>query len=205
MISSRYALWITFILIVALIPIVTHSYLNLKEDDGLSVKSIKSVLDDFESTPTNRMPGWGKETFGSEDWIERIYNDKTGKAYRLFVGRSYDNKRLYHHPELALSYAKDLRDDGVIWFSGKDEIPVKLLQNETGTSMAAFVLLYNGKFIENPILHQITDSLRQLFGAKKQMTLFYIVDDHEPKGTKFIQTSGALLLNEAIVDFMTQQ
>ena len=53
MISSRYALWITFILMVALIPIVTHSYLNLKEDDGLSVKSIKAVLDDFESTPTN--------------------------------------------------------------------------------------------------------------------------------------------------------
>src|SRR5664280_2539690 len=102
MISARYALPVAFVLMLALIPTVIHSYLGLKTDDGLSVKNIKPVLDNFYSIPTNRQPGWGEVTFGSEDWIERIYTDEQGKSLRLFVGRSYDHKRLYHHPELAL-------------------------------------------------------------------------------------------------------
>ena len=206
MISSRYAVWVTVILMIVLIPIVTHSYLNLKEDDGLSVKKINFVLTDYESMPTNRMPGWGKDTFGCEDWIERTYSDVAGKKFRLFVGRSFDHKRLYHHPELVLSYGKDLRDESVVWFAGQDKIPVKLLKNETGSSMVAIVLLYDGKFIENPILYQIKNALQELMGAKKPMTLFYMVDDNnEQKGTPFIQTSGGILLNKAIMDFMSQQ
>ena len=125
MISARYALPVALVLMLALIPTVIHSYLNLKSDDGLSVKNIKSALDNFNSTPTNRQPGWGEDTFGCEDWIERIYTDEQGKSLRLFVGRSYDHKRLYHHPELALSYAKDLRGEGQIRLPG--QLPVTIL------------------------------------------------------------------------------
>jgi len=205
MTSSRYALPVALVLMLALIPTAIHSYLGLKADDGLSVKNIKSVLDNFNSTPTNRQPGWGEETFGSEDWVERIYTDEQGKSLRLFVGRSYDHKRLYHHPELALSYAKDLRSVGQIRLPGQPEIPVNVLRNETRPNMAAFVLLYDGKFIDNPITHQIGDSLKQLISARKPMTLFYIVDDNEQKNIKFIHSPAASLLNKAIKDFMAQQ
>jgi hypothetical protein len=205
MTSARYALPVALVLMLALIPTVIHSYLGLKNDDGLSVNNIKSVLDNFNSTPTNRQPGWGEETFGSEDWIERAYTDEQGKSLRLFVGRSYDHKRLYHHPELALSYAKDLRSEGQIRLPGQPEIPVTLLRNETRPNMAAFVLLYDGKFIDNPILHQIRDSLKQLISAGKPMTLFYIADDNAPKNTPFTQTPAASLLKKAIKDFMAQQ
>ena len=205
MTSARYALPVIFILMLALIPTVIHSYLGMKTDDGLSVKNIKSVQDNFNSTPTNRQPGWGEETFGSEDWFERIYTDEQGKSLRLFVGRSYDHKRLYHHPELALSYAKDLRSEGQIRLPGQPEIPVNLLRNNTQPNMAAFVLLYDGKFIDNPISHQIRDSLKQLISARKPMTLFYIVDDNAPKNTAFIQSPAASLLNKVIKDFMVQQ
>ena len=205
MTSARYALPVIFILMLALIPTVIHSYLGMKTDDGLSVKNIKSVQDNFNSTPTNRQPGWGEETFGSEDWFERIYTDEQGKSLRLFVGRSYDHKRLYHHPELALSYAKDLRSEGQIRLPGQPEIPVNLLRNNTQPNMAAFVLLYDGKFIDNPISHQIRDSLKQLISARKPMTLFYIVDDNAPKNTAFIQSPAASLLNNVIKDFMAQQ
>jgi hypothetical protein len=122
----------------------------------------------------------------------------------LFVGRSYDHKRLYHHPELALSYAKDLRSAGQIRLPGQPEIPVNLLRNETRPNMAAFVLLYDGKFIESPISHQIKDSLKQLISARKPITLFYIVDDNEPKNSIFMQSATASLLNKAIKDFMAQ-
>jgi len=204
MISSRYALPVSLVLMLALIPTVIHSYLGLKTDDGLSVKKIKFELGNFNSEPTNRQPGWGEETFGSVDWIERAYTDEQGKTLRLFVGRSYDHKRLYHHPELALSYAKDLRSEGRIRLHGQPEIPVNLLRNEMRPNMAAFALLYDGKFIDNPISHQIRDSLKQLISARKPMTLFYIADDNAPKNTAFIQSPAASLLNKAIKDFMAQ-
>jgi hypothetical protein len=205
MTSARYALPVALVLMLALIPTVIHSYLGLKTDDGLSVKNIKSELGNFNSAPTNRQPGWGEETFGSEDWIERAYTDEQGKSLRLFVGRSYDHKRLYHHPELALSYAKDLRSKGKIRLPGQPEIPVNLLRNDMRPNMAAFVLLYDGKFIDNPISHQIRDSLKQLISARKPMTLFYVVDDNAPKSIEFIQSPAASLLNKAIKDFMVQQ
>jgi len=205
MISARYALPVSLVLMLALIPTVIHSYLGLKTDDGLSVKKIKPELGNFNSEPTNRQPGWGEETFGSVDWIERAYTDEQGKTLRLFVGRSYDHKRLYHHPELALSYAKDLRSEGQIHLSGQPEIPVNLLHNDMRPNMAAFVLLYDGKFIDNPISHQIRDSLKQLISARKPMTLFYIADDNAPKNTTFLQSPAASLLNKAIKDFMAQQ
>jgi hypothetical protein len=205
MISARYALPVSLVLMLALIPTVIHSYLGLKTDDGLSVKKIKPELGNYNSEPTNRQPGWGEETFGSVDWIERAYTDEQGKTLRLFVGRSYDHKRLYHHPELALSYAKDLRSEGRIRLHGQPEIPVNLLRNEMRPNMAAFALLYDGKFIDNPISHQIRDSLKQLISARKPMTLFYIADDNAPKNTAFIQSPAASLLNKAIKDFMGQQ
>jgi hypothetical protein len=71
--------------------------------------------------------------------------------------------------------------------------------------MAAFVLLYDGKFIDNPISHQIRDSLKQLFSAGKPMTLFYIADDNAPRDTAFNKTPAASLLEKAIKDFMAQQ
>jgi hypothetical protein len=205
MTSSRYAFPLAFVLMLASIPTAIHSYMDLKTDDGLSVKNIKSVLDNFNSTPTNRQPGWGEQTFGSEDWLERDYTDEHGKSLRLFVGRSYDHKRLYHHPELALSYAKDLRSEGQIHLPGQPGIPVNLLRNNIRPNMAAFVLLYDGKFIDNPISYQIQDSLKQLISARKPMTLFYIADDSAPKDTSFNKTPAASLLEKAIKDFMAQQ
>jgi hypothetical protein len=205
MISTRYALPVALILMLALIPTVIHGYLGMKTDDGLSVTNINPILDNFTSTPTNRQPTWGEDTFGCDDWIERIYTDEQGKSFRLFVGRSYDHKRLYHHPELALSYARDLRSTGQIRLPGQPEIPVNLLHNDTRPNMAAFVLLYDGKFIDNPISHQVRDSLKQLVSAGKPMTLFYLADDNAPKGTAFNNTPAASLLEKAIKDFMAQQ
>jgi hypothetical protein len=205
MISVRYAIPVSLVLMFALVPTVIHSYLNLKTDDGLSAKKIKFELGNFNSKPTNRQPGWGEETFDSVDWIERAYTDELGKTLRLFVGRSYDHKRLYHHPELALSYAKDLRSEGQIRLPGQPEMPVHLLHNDMRPNIAAFVLLYDGKFIDNPISHQIKDSLKQLISARKPMTLFYVADDNAPKNTAFIQSPAASLLNKAIKDFMGQQ
>jgi hypothetical protein len=205
MTSTRYALPVALVLMLALIPTVIHGYLSMKINDGLSAEKIKPLLAGFTSTPTSRKPGWGESTFGCEDWIERTYTDGQGKSLRLFVGRSYDHKRLYHHPELALSYAKDLKGTGQIRLPGQPEIPVNLLRNSMRPNFsAAFVLWYDGKFIDNPIAHQVQDMLKQLVSAGKPMTLFYLADDNTPNDAAFNKTPDALLLESAIRDFIGQ-
>lgn len=205
MTSTRYALPVALVLMLALIPTVIHGYLSMKINDGLAAENIKPLLAGFTSIATNRQPGWGESTFGCEDWIERTYTDKQGRSLRLFVGRSYDHKRLYHHPELALSYGKDLKGTGQIRLPGQPEIPVNILRNAMRPNFsAAFVLLYDGKFIDNPITHQVQDALKQLVSARKPMTLFYLANDATPDGVAFTKTPDASLLESAIKDFIGQ-
>ncbi|NOS88053.1 MAG: hypothetical protein HOP34_05840 [Methylococcaceae bacterium] len=204
MTSTRYALPVAFVLLVALIPTVIHSYLDLTTVDGLSAKNINPVLGNFKSVPSNRLPIWGQETFGCYDWIERIYTNPQGKPLRLFVGRSYDHKRLYHHPELALSYARDLKEVGQERLPLQPEIPVNVLRNDTKPNMAAYVLVYDGEFVDDPIAHQLQQSLKQLVSSRKPITLFYVADDNASRSISFSQSTSAALLKAALQDFMGQ-
>jgi hypothetical protein len=204
MISTRYGVPVSIILALAIVPTVIHSYLNLTIDDGVSVKNINPVLDNFTSSLSKRNAGYGEETFGSRDWIERIYNNEEGKSIRLFIVKGYDHKRLYHHPELALSYAKGLSNAGQLGLTGQNETPVNLLKNDTSPNIAAYALLYEGKFIDKPIQHQVLDSLNLLVSARKPMVLFYISDDSPPTNTPFNETTAALLLTKAIATYKTQ-
>jgi len=204
MISSRFALPVAIILLLALVPTVIHSYLGLTKDDGRSIPSINTVLNNFSSTPSNRNPGWREEIFDSYDWIERIYRDESGHAIRLFVGRSYDHKRLYHHPELALSYAKDLGHQKLVHLPSEPAIAINVLQNPSRPGLAAYALVYNDEFIDNPIAHQLQDSLHLLIGARKPMTMFYVADDSVPTDVPFEKTPAAALLVSAIKDFLSK-
>jgi hypothetical protein len=204
MISTRYAVPAAFILALAMIPTLIHSYLGLTQDDGATVKTINPALDNFTSSLSKRNADYGEETFGSYNWIERIYKNEEGKSIRLFIAKGYDHKRLYHHPELALSYAKGLNSNGQIPLASHPEIAVNLLKNDTKPNMAAYALFYDGKFIDNPISHQVLDSLNLLISARKPMVLFYISDDSPPKNTSFNETTAALLLTKAIASYQSQ-
>ena len=204
MISIRYAGPVALLLALASIPTVIHNYLGLTRDDGVSIKTINPVLENFTSSPSKRNPNYGEETFGSEDWVERVYTNDEGKSIRLFVAKGYDHKRLYHHPELALSYAKDLRNFGKTALEFNTAIEVSLLKNDSRTISAAFILLYNGNPISNPIKHQILDSINLLISPKRPMALFYVSDDNTPENKDFNQTAAALLMTKAIKDYQSK-
>ena len=201
MMSTRHAPSVLIIIMLALIPTIIHSYLNLKTGDNLSTRQISQVLGSYESKPTQRQSEWGENTFACYDWIERIYTNQQGKSVRLFVGRSYDHKRLYHHPELALSYGKDLKMVEEIHYSEQPNIPVKLLANEIKPVIAAYALLYDNQFVENAITHQLMSSIIQLITPRKPMTLFYVEDTAFEKSI-FSETDAAIVLKEAIKDFL---
>lgn len=204
MISSRFALPVIIVLLFSLVPTVIHSYLGLTEEDGRSVTTISAVLNNAASNPSNRNATWGKDIFDSYDWIERIYKDEHGHNLRLFVARSYDHKRLYHHPELAVSYAKDLGNQRLIHLAGNPPIPVTVLKSPSRPGLAAYVLVYDDKFIDNPITHQLQDSLHLLIGARKPMTLFYVADENAAADVPFEQSPTETLLVSAIKDFLSK-
>jgi hypothetical protein len=206
MISSRYALPVILLLILALLPTIIHSYLGSEYDDGKSVQSIPIALAGFTSQPYLRHKDpWVKSLFDSEDWMERIYKNSKGEKVRLFAARSYDYKRLYHHPELALSHGINLKEEGIINLPGVPEIPVFILRNSSGHGVVAYALLHEGKFIQNPVSHQIKEIFTQLFRSRKAMTLFYVSDTTSTVSDKFNKTSTASILASAIKSFNTNE
>lgn len=202
MISTRYGRSVLIIVMLALIPTIIHSYLDLKTNDNLSTHQISPILGSYVSKPTQRKPEWGNDTFACYDWIERNYTNQQGKSVRLFVGRSYDHKKLYHHPELVLSYGKDLRMLGEMQYAAQSKIPVKLLANETRPVIAAYALLYDKQFVENAITHQLKSSIIQLITPRKPMTLFYVEAENTSVKSLFSETDAAFVLESAIKDFL---
>ena len=204
MISSRYAIPVIILLVVALIPTIIHSYIGATVIDGKSVHAIPGIFKNFTSKPSKRNAQWGKDIFDSEDWFERDYFDTQRTKVRLFVARSYDHKRLYHHPELALSYGQSLTGKSISNLPGHPEIPVYILSNDDKSKLIAYTLLYDNEFIKNPIMHQLSDSARLLLNARKPMTLFYASQSGPPSKTQFEKSSTASLLLLAIQSFRSQ-
>jgi len=202
MISSRYLLPLLFLFGVALVPTAIHQYLGLEEDDGRRVAAIPTELTGLRAHPTDRRRAWGEATFGARDWFERIYEGR-GRHIRLFVGRSYDQKRIYHHPEIALSRGAELRPATLKELKGG--VPVHLMREEDGRGVAAYVLLYDGRFIVDPVGHQLRTAFWQLFHPRKPMTLFYVVDPELPVTAPFEESAAARILREAIDRFREQQ
>lgn len=204
MISSRYAPIVALFLIIPLIPTVIHSYIGMEHDDGMTVMKIEPVLNGFSSKPTQRNPGWGQHIFTSHDWIERLYQNGQGIRIRFFAARAYDQKRLYHHPEIVLSHTEHLTHEGLVQLPGHPEIAVNLLHNNTSTRLVAYSLLYDGAFIKKPMLHQIKDSFNLLFSARKPMTLFYVSQPGGQNNSRFDQSAAASLLLGAIQSYQAQ-
>lgn len=204
MIAPHYSIPVIALLLVALIPTVIHNYLGLQAKDDAPVESIPTTFDNFVSKPSTRLDTWGQETFNSHDWIERMYTDENGRVVRLFVAKGFDHKRLYHHPELALSYGNNMVNEGIQWLQNEQKIPVNVLRNNNKPGLAAYVLWYDGQFIENPIQHQMRDTLKLLINPKKEMTLFYVSDSYSSDQLPFNESNSALILRKSLISYLKE-
>jgi len=176
-ISHRFAPIVAALLALALIPTVIHSYRGLTIDDGLTVGSIPDVLAGMPSRPTGRKAPWVVANLASTDWLERTYRVGTGEV-RLFAARSYDAKRLYHHPELAVLRGLGPESAGRAGLPGRPDVPIHVLTTARAgqRGVAVYTLLYGGKYIQSPILFQMRASAASLFSGRKPMTLFMASD-----------------------------
>ncbi len=204
MISYRYKVPVLLMLIVALIPTIIHNYLGATITDGKDLSKIPTKFADFISKPSKKLPIWGKEVFNTDEWVERIYRNRKFKTVRLFIARSYDHKRLYHHPELALSYGVSMSNKEMLNLTEHPGINIYFLANDDYTKQAAYVLLYDKQFIDKPILHQLSESFRLLLNPRKPITLFYASQEFPDGNKDFENTAFAEVLINAIKQFQAQ-
>jgi hypothetical protein len=186
MISSKYAGATALVVGLALVPTVIHSYLGLRVDEGVSLRLIPDTIEGMPSRPTERRQDWVTSRFDTDDWVERVYRVGTHDV-TLFAGRSFDAKRVYHHPELALLRGTQTSPAGTVRLAEAPEIPlhvVKTARSRSGdTGVAVYVLIADGTFVENPIAYQLRSSARLLVSGRTPMTLVMATDLAGDKNT----------------------
>lgn len=177
MISSRYAAATAFVVALALVPTVIHSYLGLTVDDGVVVRAIPETVDGMSSRPTDRRAEWVASRFDTADWIERTYR-AGAEEVTVFAGRSFDAKRLYHHPELALLRGNTTTPAGIARVQSAPHVPLHVITTSRAgkTGIAVYALLAEGAFVENPIAYQLRTSARLLVSGRRPMTLIMASD-----------------------------
>lgn len=173
MISNRYARELCVLVTFALVPVVLHTYIGATVTDGRTAHEVPTLLAGFVGQSTDRDEAWGRRRFESDDWIERRYA-KDRQAIALTVIRSFDLKRLYHHPELDIAYGVPFSGHEVRHVAGRPEIPLHLLRNAPGRSdIAIYVLHYDGRFIADPVTFQLRTAGELLVSRRRPMTLIF--------------------------------
>jgi hypothetical protein len=199
MISSRHAPAVALLLAAALIPTVVHTYVAATVDDGRRTDAIALRLAGMDGLPTGRGTAWAREALQLEDAIERQY----GTDLTLFAARSFDAKRLYHHPELVVSYGTAYDSVTSLRSLVRPDVPVHLLTSRT--RFAAYVLLYDTRFVDDPVQFQFRNAVSQAFQPRRAMTLIFVHGNiSDLRGSAGDSPPIALLL-AAVDGFVRQQ
>ena len=201
--SPRYATPVALVLLLALLPTAIHSYVGLRVEDHLTTAGIPTILEGYVGTQTSRRANWGERRFDATDWIERSY--QAGDAsVQLTVVRSFDMKKLYHHPELAAADSVDWRPHGIVRLEN-GPTGVHVLESAAGNrQLAMYVLLYDDVFVEDPMWFQLRTSGKLLVGGRRQMTLFFVHQAEVPADQAPEKTAAAAILRSAIDAFRHQ-
>ena len=205
MVSSRYAPAVCALVAIALVPTLIHSYAGVRREDGRTTIGVPAVLVGYSSTPSSRDSGWGARRFDSTDWTEREYVEGSSHVL-LTVIRSYDLKRLYHHPELDIAYGTPFVAERIERFADRPDMPVHVLRSglDDGPA-AAYLLEYGGEFIADPVRFQIRTTGELLFQGRRPMTVFFARDlSSQSAHAPFDSLPSVKLARAAAEAFLTQ-
>jgi hypothetical protein len=163
-------------LLLALIPVVVHSYLQVEIDD---CKAPGAFL--RESEPASHSGGardaWLRERFQSSQWSEGSFV-RDGQRFQFSIIRSYDAKRLYHRPENSLvEHSVVVKDREVEWVradSGALPIHRAYYGDMDPAILVAYLLVYRSSPIASPYWPQLRAAPVELLSGRRPITLFFI-------------------------------
>ena len=205
MIAPRFSLAVAVLLGLALVPTVIHEYMGLSVEDGRAATAIDTQLAGLTGTATGRKSSWAVRKFESDDWVERWYTaDK--ERIQLLVVRSYDLKRLYHHPELAIVQSDDMVSRGVVRLPDRNELSIHVLESRQPSrrGIAMYALHYDNEFVDDAMRFQLRTAASLLVGGRRKMTLFFVHDADVPSDSSLEHLPATRVLLGAIDSFMKQ-
>jgi hypothetical protein len=186
-ISGRYARAAAVVLLVAAVPTVLNVYRPPAElvPGGLEAK-LGDRLGAFEAG--SRPAATIEEHFGARDFATRRYG-----AVELFAARAYDGKKLFHFPELLLTYGRAAT-------AVRDEPDARVIEfgEGHGTHMAAYTLLYGSRSVAEPIRFYFSILPELFVGRREPMTLVYVQGDAPRGGEKALEAELRALLARAV-------
>ncbi|MFI5401988.1 MAG: hypothetical protein ACHQ1G_03555 [Planctomycetota bacterium] len=187
MISARYAWAAAGVLLLAAVPTVLNVYRQPPElvVNGLE-EELGAQLGDFAPGP--RRAATIEEHFGARDFATRRYG-----AIELFAARSYDGKKLFHFPELALTYGRAAT-------AVRDNAGVRVIEfaQDRDVHMAAYALLYGTRAVEEPIRFHLSILPELFLGNREPMTLVYVQGPCPRGGEKAFEAELKALLAKAV-------
>lgn len=172
--SRRYVRPLSACLLLALIPVVVHSYFQVEIDDCKAPSALAP-----ESVQASRSGGsrdvWMRQRFQSSQWDEgNFFRD--GLRFDFSIIRSYDAKRLYHRPETSLVHAVVARR-GTEWVQADSgALPIhRAYYGDTDPAIvAAYLLVYRSSPVASPYWAHLRAAPVELFSGRRPMTLFLI-------------------------------
>ena len=196
--STRYAAPLIVVLGLALVPTIIHSYAAVTLDDGVRARDLDVQVDGVRGTDTSRKAAWVERRLSSVDWQEKRYVIE-GREVVLFIGRSYDPKALYHHPELALAYGMALAGEGLTDLRG---VPAHALRGRGQPIVAMYALHADGGFVDDPVGFQIRNAATALWRGRTPMTLFFALERDSGPAANLGVTGAARVLEAGIKTFL---
>lgn len=169
--STRYVPHLLASLLPILLPVGIHSYW------GLQVKDCGPALEAPPSSGAEKDENKMREMFAAVQWRRGSLSVDTGVRLDFTIVRSYDLPKLYHHPETGLLRGSTPDRREVEWVPAASErLPVHRAIYPRGESavMAAYLLVYDGRPIDNPYLAQLASLPAEAIRGNRPMTMFFV-------------------------------
>jgi hypothetical protein len=199
MITTRHAWLVAGLLLLTLVPTYFNVYRQPPELEPGALAAAIDLQGDREATPGRHDAGWVAAHFAAHDFVERRYH-VGAQELELFAARTWDAKKLFHFPELALTYGRSVTAERKEELDG---VPVRVLEfrNRATVRVSVSALFYGKQPVRDPMPFLLR-SLPELFvGRREPMTLIYVQGEARLDGEEALRTELEALLAEAAAAF----
>ena len=189
--SLRYVRPLSACLLLALIPVVVHSYFRVEIDDCKAPWAFVPESAQASDSGGSR-DAWMRELFQSSQWDEGSFF-RDGLRFDFSIIRSYDAKRLYHRPENSLVEHAIVERRGIEWVrADSGALPIhRAYYGDTDPAiLVAYLLVYRSSPVASPYWPHLRAAPVELFSGRRPMTLFLIQARGSPGSLREMEKVG---------------